>query len=80
MTVLIKYVDFHCDNHQGASGKSFQFSHVLKLPDSLVIGDFWIFIHSELEKITRMKRPFPKAVDGLYAIQSVQVFEPPEVK
>jgi hypothetical protein len=71
MTALVKYVDFHCDNYQGGSGKSFQFSHIIKLPDNLLVGDFWTFIHDEIKKHTEIARPFPGTK---YAIQSVEVF------
>jgi len=38
MNVLVKYIDFHSDNYQGGSGKSFELKTLVRLePGTLAI-------------------------------------------
>ena len=71
MVVKISYVDFHWDNHQGASGKSFEFSFCLNIPDDLKACDMWEFIHEKLKEKTQKERPFQSK--DRYSIQKVEL-------
>jgi hypothetical protein len=58
MTVSVKYLDFHWDNHQGGSGKSFEFKVTVVIPDDLPAKDVVEHIRQEVIKHASHARPF----------------------
>lgn len=74
MTVLVRYVQFHPDNYQGGSGKSFEFTTVVEIPDSTLVSDVWQVIHARLTDKYAMQSPFQVPNHGpSYAIQSAEI-------
>ena len=67
MKVLVNYVDFHPDNYQGGSGKSFEFEVMIEIKEPCT--DVWDEIHSQLKLIVKRQRPFEQG--SIYAIQKV---------
>ena len=58
MRILVQYVDFHPDNYQGGSGKSFEFEAMIVIPEEVLACDVWEEIHKQLEKICSNNRPY----------------------
>ena len=71
MKVRVKYVDFHWDNYQGASGKSFEFYYTLVLPLDLEASDIKDYIFTETTEHAIKNRPFRQ--DEKIAIQEIQI-------
>ena len=67
MKLLVNYVDFHPDNHQGGSGKSFEFEVMIEIKEPCT--DVWDEIHAKISQIAEKQRPFSKY--GTYSIQKV---------
>jgi hypothetical protein len=71
MKAVVTFVDFHWDNHQGGSGKSFEFSLSLDIPDRQTADQFWDFVHGRLAEKVQRERPFKQ--DNKYSIQYVEI-------
>ena len=69
MKLLVNYVDFHPDNHQGGSGKSFEFEVMIEIKEPC--SDVWDEIHGELKPIVERQRPFQVGGVNNYVIQKV---------
>lgn len=73
MKLLVKYIDFHADNYQGGSGKSFEFNSLVEIEDDCKAIDILENVHKSLKKIILNHRPFN--TKEAYAIQSVEILE-----
>lgn len=71
MKALIYYIDFHWDNYQGGSGKSFELVHCVDLKYELTMNDFWEFIHKTIQDRIKTERPFQQT--NRYSIQRVEI-------
>lgn len=72
MKAVVKFVDFHWDNYQGGSGKSFEMTLSLDVPDDLKASEFFEFIHKHIQTKVRNERPFQQ--DNRYSIQQIEVW------
>jgi hypothetical protein len=72
MKALVYYVDFHSDNHQGGSGKSFEFKAVIDVPTVIKVDEVMFYIECEVGNITRAKRPFLDSTK--FAIQKIEIY------
>lgn len=70
MVLLIKYIDFHWDNYQGGSGKSFEFTISRSVPDNVLGVDLWSFVHDKVKEHARAAKPFNNENDT-YIINKV---------
>jgi hypothetical protein len=68
---IVYYVDFHWDNHQGGSGKSFEFTLSIDVPENLLAVDLFEFIHKRIAERVKEDRPFQQG--GRYSIQRVEI-------
>ena len=73
MKALIYYVDFHPDNYQGGSGKSFQVKTIVNIPVDCLAINVFTFIHEHLNKY-KSDRPF-QTQECKFMIQKVEIFE-----
>lgn len=71
MKALVKYVDFHWDNYQGGSGKSFDLTLSVDVPDDLKACEFFDFIHKQMDTKVKHERPFQQ--DTVYSIKTVEI-------
>lgn len=71
MKALVSYVDFHWDNHQGGSGKSFELTCSIEIPDDLIASDFFEYVHKTIGEKVKRERPFEQ--NEKYSIQKIQV-------
>jgi hypothetical protein len=58
MKVLVYYVDFHWDNHQGGSGKSFEMRYTLDIPGYVMVESLRDYITNSLSEHVAKQRPF----------------------
>lgn len=58
MKALIKYFDFHYDNHQGASGRSVEGVVSIDVPDDLPCRDFFSYVVGQVRIYALQFRPF----------------------
>lgn len=72
MKVLVDYVDFHWDNYQGGSGKSFELTASIDIPDELFVKDLLDAIHNHLKKKIENERPFNQK-ETRYSIQRIEI-------
>lgn len=56
MKLLVEYVDFHSDNHQGGSGKSFELQTVIEIDEPC--SDVWSSIYMKMSEVVSKQRPF----------------------
>jgi len=61
MKALVNYIDFHWDNHQGGSGKSFELTTIIDLPHELMAGMVREYIETKLHEVVREQRPFSQS-------------------
>ncbi len=71
MKVKITYVDFHWDNYQGGSGKSFEFLIFITIPDETLVGAIYDLIMSKLEEKIIRERPFKQ--DNKWSVTRIEV-------
>ena len=71
MKVIISYVSFYWDNYQGGSGKSFELSMSLDIPDNMTACNIWEYIHERLLLKVKNERPFQQ--HEKYSIQKVEI-------
>jgi hypothetical protein len=64
MRILIKYIDFHMDNHQGGSGRTIEGTMSIDAHDFLTCGELFEFIHRELALHLNDRRPFGRTEHG----------------
>lgn len=72
MKVVVKFVDFHWDNYQGGSGKSFEMTLSADVPEELKAKDFFEFIHNVMNEKIKRERPFQQ--DNRYSIQRIEIW------
>ena len=72
MKVLVKYVDFHWDNYQGGSGKSFKFKTIIEVDDMTRAGDIHDVVKSSLLEFLQKQRVFCQG-NEMPAIISVEI-------
>lgn len=72
MTLLVTYIDHHWDNHQGGSGKSFEFNVTLNIPESTPAVEVWSVIHEKLGHLTKRNRPYEQ-MTSKYIITRVEL-------
>jgi hypothetical protein len=58
MTVLVNYIDFHDDNYQGGSGKSFEFEILLTFSEITRVSELLFSIENAVMLDAESKRPF----------------------
>jgi len=58
MKALVYYIDFHWDNHQGGSGKSFNMRATFDLPVDLCVMQLRAHIEKKLSEHITKQRPF----------------------
>lgn len=73
MNILVKYIDFHSDNHQGGSGKSFEFQVVVVVPDDLKVSDVRAYIETTVEESAKSRRPFQCKYDPSPTITKMEI-------
>lgn len=74
MKAIIKYIDFHMDNVQGASGRTIEGNMVLEVPHGLICGEFFEFMHKKLEEYVNQRRPYGRSEPLYkYTILSVEL-------
>jgi hypothetical protein len=71
MKVLVKYVAFHPDHYQGGGGKSFEFTHLLEIPDHININEVKSYIENSIYEHSISQAPWTQ--DFKVAIQSIQL-------
>lgn len=71
MKVIIYYLDFNWDNHQGGSGKTFESSYSLDIPDAMAASQILEFIHQKIDAKIKRDRPFQQSEN--YVIQSIEI-------
>ena len=62
--IIVKYIDFHMDNHQGGSGKTVNGTMFLEIPDAVKCGDLREFIQDQLAQHLKARRPFGETEHG----------------
>lgn len=72
MKAVVKFVDYHWDNHQGGSGKSFELTLSVDVPDDLKASEFSEFIHKHLQAKVGRERPYQQ--DNKYSIQRIELW------
>lgn len=58
MNILVKYIDFHSNNHQGGEGQSFEFQVVVEVPADIKASDVKPYIERAIGESAKAKRPF----------------------
>lgn len=71
MKVLVKYIAFHPDNHQGGSGKSFGFLIAIDVPDLTPASVIKDFVTEKTKEMAEKHTPFP--ADFKFAIQRMEL-------
>lgn len=71
MKALVKYIDFHADNYQGGSGKSFEMTFSFDIPDDLLAVDIFELTHKKIKERSLKTKPFN--ADSVYSINSVEI-------
>lgn len=72
MRFRIKYIDYHWDNYQGASGKSFEMHFGLSVPNNVEIGNLKEYICNALLMHVNEQRVF-KNQDNKPSIISIEI-------
>lgn len=75
MTVLVYYIDFHWDNHQGGSGKSFESQISFKVPEDLMAHEIKEWIDTQLYGHCQSIRPFNQSIHGYRKEHHIQRIE-----
>lgn len=78
MKVIIKYVDYHWDNHQGGSGKSFELRFIYDVPSEMRAADIIDRATKALLEHVKEVRPYqqkylPDDNDSPFSIQSMEI-------
>lgn len=74
MTVLVSYVDFHADNHQGGSGRLFAFRKAVVIPDDMPASQIEEYVTKVIREIAEHDRQFNGVnVSGPVAIQGIEI-------
>ena len=71
MKLRIYYVDFHWDNYQGGSGKSFELTCTVTVPDDLPASGVLDFIQKTIDDKAKRERPFQQ--QNCYSVQRVEI-------
>ncbi|HBI00877.1 MAG TPA: hypothetical protein DDY18_04555 [Flavobacterium sp.] len=58
MNVLVKYIDFHSDNYQGGSGKSFELKTLVRLEPGTLAIDIKDVVMDHLYDLAKEQKPF----------------------
>ena len=74
MTVLVKYIDFHWDNYQGGSGKSFHIQHIINVAEDIYSQNVHDYILKKLDEHIGNERPFQQ--NNSYSIISIEIISP----
>jgi hypothetical protein len=69
--IIIYYIDFHWDNHQGGSGKSFEMRFVYEAPVNMFLRDLKDRACIALSDHVKNSRPFQQ--DNQYSIQRMEI-------
>jgi hypothetical protein len=72
VTLLITYIDFHWDNYQGGSGKSYTLNIKTEIPDNVLVGGLWSLVHEKVKAHSEKSRPFHQK-DQRYVITKVEM-------
>lgn len=74
MKLLVEYIDYHPDNYQGGSGKSFEFKRVIEVDDEMKASEILPHVRSRLSEIAIEDRPYsPRSENYRPAIQRIEV-------
>ena len=71
MNILVNYVSFHPDNYQGGSGESFEFTLMVRVPDSVLACQVVNLVTEQVEERASSESPFNQ--DHKIAIQSMTI-------
>jgi len=73
MKILVHYVDFHPDNHQGGSGKSFEFSKTFEVEQDCRADQIIRVVGEKLIAHVRKQRPYNDIGEDGLAIQKLEI-------
>lgn len=73
MNVLVKYIDFHSDNYQGGSGKSFELKTIMTLDATIQLISLRRVVMDRLVEQVKVQRPFNIAYDPKPTIVSMEI-------
>lgn len=71
MKVLVHYIDFHWDNHQGGSGKSFELQCFVECPAEITAGGVDEFVAKKVLQRCGAQRTFQQ--NNLPEITKMQI-------
>lgn len=71
MKIIVYYVDFHWDNYQGGSGKSFEMRFVFDIPQETKACDVINQTLKALDEHVKKERPFQST--DKYSIQRMEI-------
>jgi hypothetical protein len=71
MKVIMHYVDFHWDNYQGGSGKSFEMRFIYDVPDEMNANNIICSATKALQEHIMGSRPFTQK--NSYSIQQMEI-------
>ena len=58
LKILVEYVDFHSDNYQGGSGKSFEFTTIIEVSADLKGHEIKALVIDRVNGLAQSRRPF----------------------
>lgn len=73
MKVIVTYIDFHWDNYQGGSGKSFILKFIYDAPGELRCADLTDRIQRALDDHVNSVRPFSQ--NNKYDIVQMEIIQ-----
>ena len=71
MNLMVHYVDFHWDNYQGGSGKSFKLQARIYISKEITAGNILPQILAHLKERVKTERPFQQ--DNEFSIQRIEI-------
>ncbi len=71
MNILVKYIDFHWDNYQGASGKIIESQVLIDIPGDIKVIQILGELYEQLDLYIKERRPFPSKEK--YTVKSIEV-------
>lgn len=77
MKVLVYFMAFYWDNHQGGSGKYFDSTILVEIDNEHKAVDVWQVIHNKVKDYLKIKRPFDQTYytknQGEYSIIKAEI-------
>lgn len=77
MRVLVYFIAFYWDNHQGGSGKYFESTILVNIDSDVKALEVWQIIHNKIQDHLKIKRPFDQTFytknQGEYSIVKAEI-------